>query len=186
MSVASAPVMSSSEDHRSLPPFSNFIALSSRPPLHPHSNSFSDPRLSLAPVPSSPDRDQKGVVRPSISGSTRASPPGLDRANSIGKGSAGRADESGPANDDPDRPKRKRQSQSKWKCYFGSTISFGPCCATSPYYRAPPEFLSHAQDTCGFRLHTHRFKLFFDFINYAHLFFPVFESYSPPGLTYCP
>ncbi|CEL52150.1 Transcriptional activator protein acu-15 OS=Neurospora crassa (strain ATCC 24698 / 74-OR23-1A / CBS 708,71 / DSM 1257 / FGSC 987) GN=acu-15 PE=1 SV=2 [Rhizoctonia solani AG-1 IB] len=116
MSVASAPVMSSSEDHRSLPPFSNFIALSSRPPLHPHSNSFSDPRLSLAPVPSSPDRDQKGVVRPSISGSTRASPPGLDRANSIGKGSAGRADESGPANDDPDRPKRKRQSQSCDAC----------------------------------------------------------------------
>ncbi|CAE6462795.1 unnamed protein product [Rhizoctonia solani] len=114
MSVASVPAMShtSSEDLRSLPPFSNFIALSSRPPLHPHSNSFSDSHFSLAPVPSSPDRDQKEAARPSASGAvTRASPPGLDRTNSTGKGSAGRLDESGPAGDDADRPKRKRQSQ---------------------------------------------------------------------------
>ncbi|KAF8710825.1 GAL4-like Zn(II)2Cys6 (or C6 zinc) binuclear cluster DNA-binding domain, partial [Rhizoctonia solani] len=116
MSVASVPAMSSSEDPRSLPPFSNFIALSSRPPLHPHSNSFSDPRLSLAPVPSSPDRDQKSNARPSTSGPTRTSPPGLDRTNSTGKGSTARTDESGPANDDSDRPKRKRQSQSCDAC----------------------------------------------------------------------
>ncbi|CAE6427039.1 hypothetical protein ACGC1H_004634 [Rhizoctonia solani] len=118
MSVTSAPAMShsSSDDLRSLPPFSNFIALSSRPPLHPHSNSFSDPRFSLAPVPSSPDRDQKDTARPSVSGTaTRTSPASLDRTNSTGKGS-GRADESGPANDDPDRPKRKRQSQSCDAC----------------------------------------------------------------------
>ncbi|KAH7340535.1 hypothetical protein B0J17DRAFT_323591 [Rhizoctonia solani] len=119
MSVASVPAMShtSSEDLRSLPPFSNFIALSSRPPLHPHSNSFSDSHFSLAPVPSSPDRDQKEAARPSASGAVnRASPPGLDRTNSTGKGSGGRLDESGPAGDDADRPKRKRQSQSCDAC----------------------------------------------------------------------
>ncbi|ELU44434.1 hypothetical protein AG1IA_01518 [Rhizoctonia solani AG-1 IA] len=157
MSVASVPAMSSSEDPRSLPPFSNFIALSSRPPLHPHSNSFSDPRLSLAPVPSSPDRDQKSNARPSTSGPTRTSPPGLDRTNSTGKGSTARTDESGPANDDSDRPKRKRQSQSKLKYYFLTLRSpSGPVFQLHPTIGLRPEFLSHAQDTCGFRLHNHR------------------------------
>lgn len=110
--------MSTSEDPRSLPPFSNFIALSSRPPLHPHSNSFPDSRFSLAPVPSSPDRDQKDAPRPPTSGNgARTSPGGLDRANSTGKGSGNRPDESGAANnDDSDRPKRKRQSQSCDAC----------------------------------------------------------------------
>ncbi|KAF8758686.1 GAL4-like Zn(II)2Cys6 (or C6 zinc) binuclear cluster DNA-binding domain [Rhizoctonia solani] len=180
MSVASVPAMSSSEDPRSLPPFSNFIALSSRPPLHPHSNSFSDPRLSLAPVPSSPDRDQKSNARPSTSGPTRTSPPGLDRTNSTGKGSTARTDESGPANDDSDRPKRKRQSQSKLKYYFltlrspsGPVFQLHPTIGLRPNSSHMPKIhVASGYTTIGLNFS-------FDFINYAHLFFPVFVSYFP-------
>ncbi|KAG8746599.1 hypothetical protein FRC10_004451 [Ceratobasidium sp. 414] len=112
MSVASAHTQmtpSSPDDPRTLPPFANLIALSSRAPLHTHSNGgYSDNRYALGPVPSSPDRGQKDGLRGS-----RTSPTGLDRVNSTGKGAGGRVngDESGSANDDPDRPKRKRQSQ---------------------------------------------------------------------------
>lgn len=145
MSVASAPSMSpSSEDPRSLPPFSNFIAISSRPPLHPHSNSFPDARFSLAAVPSSPDRDHKEGPRPPASGSgVRTSPSGLDRVNSTGKGSGARLDESGPTNDDSDRPKRKRQSQSKFEYRAGSATSFGPCYSTYIISEFLPLIFSH-------------------------------------------
>jgi hypothetical protein len=121
MSVASAPSHmspSSSDDPRSLPPFANLIALSSRAPLHAHSNSgYPETRYSLGPVPSSPDRGPKDGLRGSTNGARTS--PGLDRANSTGKGSVGRApgDELGSMNDDPDRPKRKRQSQSELKKY---------------------------------------------------------------------
>lgn len=186
MSVASAPAMSpSSEDPRSLPPFSNFIALSSRPPLHPHSNSFSDPRFSLAHVPSSPERDQKDAARPPASGAaTRTSPTGLDRANSTGKGSGARADDSGPANDDPDRPKRKRQSQSKFKYFTSDLLRALLCNFTLPSGSA--RILSHMPRThVAFRVPTSiDLNFSFDFINYPHLFFHVYASCCPlPSLA---
>lgn len=117
MSVASAPQMSPSspDDPRTLPPFANLIALSSRAPLHAHSNgSYPENRYSLGTVPSSPDRGPKDLLRGPTNGS-RTSPPGLDRTNSTGKSGRGQvvADDSNSMNDDPDRPKRKRQSQSK-------------------------------------------------------------------------
>ncbi|QRV86496.1 Fungal specific transcription factor domain [Ceratobasidium sp. AG-Ba] len=121
MSVASAPSQMtppSPDDPRTLPPFANLIALSSRAPLHTHTNgTYPDNRYGLGPVPSSPDRTHKDAVRGSVNGS-RTSPTGLDRVNSTGKGSGARAsgDEPGSANDDPDRPKRKRQSQSCDAC----------------------------------------------------------------------
>ncbi|KAG9121985.1 hypothetical protein FRC07_001815 [Ceratobasidium sp. 392] len=113
MSVASASthMTAAQDDPRTLPSFSNLIALSSRAPLHTHSNGgYPDNRYTLGPVPSSPDRGPKDTLRgPNAS---RTSPTALERVNQTGKLS-GRAngDESAAANDDPDRPKRKRQSQ---------------------------------------------------------------------------
>ena len=136
MSVASAPTQMStspSDDPRTLPPFANLIALSSRAPLHAHSNgSYPENRYSLGTVPSSPDRGPKDLLRGPTNGS-RTSPPGLDRANSTGKHAGGRVvvDESGSINDDPDRPKRKRQSQSKyidshlWALFFAFASFLG-------------------------------------------------------------
>ncbi|KAG8775931.1 hypothetical protein FRC12_001186 [Ceratobasidium sp. 428] len=118
MSVASAPIQmttASPDDPRTLPPFANLIALSSRAPLHTHSNGYPDTRYALGPVPSSPDRGPKDALRGP--NGPRTSPTGLDRVNSTGKSAGGRAngDES-VSNDDPDRPKRKRQSQSCDAC----------------------------------------------------------------------